>query len=81
MKEKEIYQRLDLLRMSLATFRQRINADIDTFEMEITQLIPEEEGRRRRKYTPEESRQRISDIFREKDQHRKKIIRLSCRKQ
>ena len=40
--EKEIYQRLNLLRMSISTIRRQMNDQLDILDMEIAGLIPEE---------------------------------------
>ena len=53
---KDECQRLILLRMSVEAIRRQINERLDALEMEITRLLPEEEGRGRRKPTLEEMR-------------------------
>ena len=52
-------QKLILLKLSIAAIRRQVNERLDALDMEITRLIPEEEGRGRRKPTLQEMRDEI----------------------
>lgn len=77
-KIEEIYQGLNLIRMSIINTRQQINDQLDAIDMKIARLIPEEEGRGRQSYTLEEARAMLKDACTR--QHGKPISSGSGRK-
>jgi len=77
-KIERIYQELNLIRMSIVTIRRQINDQLDTIDIKIANLIPEEEGRGRHIHSLEEVRQMITDACLGK--HRKRISTKSGRK-
>ena len=66
-KIEKIYQELNLIRMSIVTIRQQINHQLDTIDMKIANLIPEEEGRGRHIDSLEETWQMIEKAFDRRD--------------
>jgi len=62
MSDYQTYQRLSLMRMSIAAIRRQMNEQLDAMDAELAAMIPEDQFRKR-SYTIDEMRSQIAAVL------------------